>query len=79
MADHGSFDTSGYVIPSMVTPSQIQLVLQIMLNRDLATHKNRPMLEVHACCKICKVYEKETKVNNSLVFHVFSKQNYRAT
>lgn len=39
-----------------------------MLNRDLATHKNRPMLEVQACCKICKVYEKETKVISTVIY-----------
>lgn len=26
------------------------------------------MLEVQACCKICKVYEKETKVISTVIY-----------
>ena len=63
LSGQGSCDRNiRLVLPSMVMPSQVQLVLQIMLNRDLATQKNRPMLEVEDCYNFCKVCEKDTKV-----------------
>ena len=72
----GSCDTSGLlVLPSMVTPFHTQLVLQIMLNRDLARHKNRLILEVQACCKICKVYVKGTKITTTIFIYLYSVPN----